>query len=134
MAEIEYRLSPPLGNEALNGLFAAAWHTTDGIDFQPVLQTCLCHVCAYDGERLAGFINVAWDGAFHAFLLNPTVHPDYQRRGVGRELVARAVEAARAAGCDWLHVDYASGLRSFYEACGFEPAAAGVMRLDQGAT
>ena len=34
-----------------------------------------CHslgwVCARDGGGMAGFVNVAWDGAIHAFILSP---------------------------------------------------------------
>ena len=36
----------------------------------------------------------------------------------------------RVGGCEWLHVDFDDELRAFYlDACGFEPAAAGVIRL-----
>jgi hypothetical protein len=37
---------------------------------------------------------------------------------------------ARAAGCEWLHVDFDEELRAFYlDACGFEPTAAGLIHL-----
>ena len=57
------------------------------------------------------------------------MHPDYRLRGIGRELVRRLTQAARDAGCEWLHVDYEASLARFYEACGFSPTAAGVIRL-----
>lgn len=73
---------------------------------------------------------MAWDGAQHAFLLEPTVHPDNQRRGIGVELVRRATEASREAGCEWLHVDYEASLTPFYKACGFTPIeGAALIRL-----
>ncbi len=131
--EIEYRLSPPLSNEALNALFSAGWPSwqtaPDTSDWQPVLVHSLAYVCAFTDDRLVGFANVAWDGRDHAFLLDPRVEPEYRHRGIGRELVRRAAEASWAAGCEWLHVDYEDGLAPFYEACGFSPTAAGVMRL-----
>jgi hypothetical protein len=40
-----------------------------------------------------------------------------------------AAAAAREAGCEWLHVDYEASLTPFYEACGFVPTAAGLIRL-----
>jgi hypothetical protein len=44
--------------------------------------------------------------------------------------VAIAVEESRAAGCEWLHVDFEDHLRSFYfDACGFQPTNAGLVRL-----
>ncbi len=36
----------------------------------------------------------------------------------------------RAAGCDWLHVDFEKDLREFYlGACGFAPTPAGLIAL-----
>jgi ribosomal protein S18 acetylase RimI-like enzyme len=79
---------------------------------------------------LIGFVNVAWDGGDHAFLLDPKVRPDLQRRGIGTELVRVAAEHAREAGCSWLEVDFEEGLAPFYyEACGFAPTQAGLLRL-----
>ncbi|HTL86779.1 MAG TPA: GNAT family N-acetyltransferase, partial [Acidimicrobiia bacterium] len=53
-----------------------------------------------------------------------------RRRGVGKALVAVATTEARAAGCEWLHVDFEDHLRSFYfEACGFSPTNAGLISL-----
>ncbi|MFC6092710.1 GNAT family N-acetyltransferase [Saccharothrix lopnurensis] len=87
-------------------------------------------VCARDGADLVGFVNVAWDGAAHAFVLDTLVAGPVRRRGVGRELVARAVEGARAAGCEWLHVDFDDGLGPFYfDSCGFRPTEAGLIAL-----
>ncbi len=88
-------------------------------------------VCArnHDG-LLVGFVNVAWDGGDHAFLLDTKTRPSHQRRGIGRELVRRAVLGARAAGCEWLHVDFDDDLAPFYfDACGFRPTNAGLIRL-----
>lgn len=96
-----------------------------------MLRHSLAYVCAYDGDRLVGFVYVAWDAGIHAFLLEPTVHPDMRRRGLGTELVRRAAAAARERGCQWLHVDYESHLDGFYKACGFKPTLAGLIRLDE---
>jgi ribosomal protein S18 acetylase RimI-like enzyme len=54
----------------------------------------------------AGFVNVAWDGGDHAFLIDTKVRSDLQRNGIGTELVRIAMEQAKRAGCEWLHVDY----------------------------
>ena len=51
-------------------------------------------------------------------------------RGVGAALVATAAHEARAARCEWLHVDFEEPLRSFYvDACGFKETAAGLIAL-----
>ncbi len=88
-------------------------------------------VTARDGDgRLVGFVNVAWDGGDHAFLIDTKTRIDRQRQGIATAVVARAVDEARAAGCEWLHVDFDDRLAPFYfEACGFRPTAAGLVRL-----
>lgn len=130
---IEYRHSPPLANETLNALFSVGWPSwqsaPDTSDWQPVLKKSLVYICAFDGERLIGFVNVAWDGRDHAFILDTRVDPDFRMRGIGKELVAQAAESARATGCEWLHVDYSPELATFYESCGFNATAAGLMQL-----
>lgn len=79
---------------------------------------------------LAGFVNVAWDGGEHAFLLDTKVSKEYQRRGLATELVRRAARHASASGCEWLHVDFEEHLAPFYlGACGFRPTAAGLIHL-----
>lgn len=87
-------------------------------------------VCARDEGNLVGFVNVAWDGDVHAFILDTLVAGHARRRGVGVALVAAATEHARAAGCEWLHVDFEDHLRGFYfDACGFTPTNAGLIAL-----
>jgi GNAT superfamily N-acetyltransferase len=88
-------------------------------------------VVARDEGELIGFVNVAWDGGVHAFLLDTLVTARVRRRGVGAALVALAVREAGAAGCEWLHVDFDEPhLRAFYlGACGFRPTDAGLVEL-----
>jgi GNAT superfamily N-acetyltransferase len=128
---IEYRDNPPLDGNQLNELFAASWNGHETRDFGPILERSLAYVAAFCEGRPIGFVNVATDGGEHAFLLDTTVHPDFQRQGIGTELVRRAVDLARKAGASWLHVDFEERLSSFYfDACGFKTTKAGLMRLD----
>jgi GNAT superfamily N-acetyltransferase len=79
---------------------------------------------------LVGFVNVAWDGCDHAFLLDTKTRGTWQRRGVGTAVVRHAVRYASDAGCEWLHVDFRPELAAFYfDACGFRPTDAGLIHL-----
>jgi mRNA interferase MazF len=136
---LTYALRPPLSNAAMNALFSAggagagwpSWQKQpDTSDWQPVLERSLVYVGALDGAALVGFVNVAWDGRDHAFLLDTRVHPARRHEGIGRALVAHAAAAARAHGCSVLHVDYAPELTRFYAACGFHATDAGLLALD----
>ena len=126
--EIDIRVDAWPASADLLELMRAGWGA-EASDHAAVLQKSLCHVCAFDGEALVGFVYLAWDGGIHAFVLDPTVRPDYRRRGIGMKLVRRAAEVARERGITWLHVDYEPRLAAFYAACGFVPSAAGIMRL-----
>jgi ribosomal protein S18 acetylase RimI-like enzyme len=84
------------------------------------------------GERLVGFVNVAWDGGDHAFLLDTKTHRNYQRQGIGRQLVGLAAVHAKAAWYEWLHVDFddADRLEPYYfETCGFRSTTPGLIHL-----
>ena len=129
MTTFGFRISPAVTNEELNALFVTAWEHHVASDFSPILSRSLLYICAYDGERLIGFVNLAWDGGIHAFLLDTTVHADYQQRGIGVMLVQKAIEAAQVRGIEWVHVDYEPHLKAFYTRCGFRPTEAGLLNL-----
>jgi GNAT superfamily N-acetyltransferase len=122
-------------NVEVNALHAEAFDhavfESDGWDWNSQVQRhSLGWVCARDDGALVGFVNVAWDGVVHAFVLDTMVASSIRRHGIGTELVAVAVSEARKAGCEWLHVDFEDHLRSFYfEGCGFTPTNAGLIRL-----
>ena len=119
-------------NAELNALHANGFAHRVGDDdwWTRVNRHSLGWVCARRAGALSGFVNVAWDGGVHAFVLDTVVASTVRRRGVGRRLVAHAVDHARAAGCAWLHVDFEDHLRPFYvDACGFRPTDAGVLPL-----
>ncbi|MBN1584532.1 MAG: GNAT family N-acetyltransferase [Anaerolineae bacterium] len=131
MQQIIYRTSPSISNKDLNVLFQASWPDHRWRDFEPILGRSLATLCAYQGERLVGFVNLAWDGGLHAFLLDTTVHPDLRRRGIGTELVRRAADVARQRGIEWLHVDFEPHLTTFYRRCGFQHTEAGLIDLKE---
>ncbi|MEZ2132368.1 MULTISPECIES: GNAT family N-acetyltransferase [unclassified Sinorhizobium] len=113
----------------MNVLWAAAWNEATPRDFSGILSRSLAHVRAYDGDRLIGFVNVAWDGGIHAFILDTCVHPELRRQGIATRLVKEAERVARERGARWLHVDFEENLRAFYQACGFRPTDAGLIKL-----
>jgi ribosomal protein S18 acetylase RimI-like enzyme len=127
--DIAYKLDPFPSEEELEPMWTGAWGSPWTGDLAFILARSLVHAGAYAGDRLVGYVNVAWDGGVHAFLLDTTVDPEFQRRGIARELVRLVTAAARARGADWLHVDYEPHLTGLYESCGFRPTAAGLIDL-----
>ena len=132
---IRYEWRGAFDNAALNALHAQGFgHRVFDEDdwWGQVNRHSLGWVCAYkdDGYELVGFVNVAWDGGVHAFILDTLTDERVRRQGIGRELVAVATREAAAAGCEWLHVDFDEHLSGFYfDACGFAPTPAGLISL-----
>ena len=129
---IDYAWRGQFTNAELNDLHAEAFaHPVLEDDWlTQVERHSLGWVCARDGDDLVGFVNVVWDGGVHAFLVDTIVRLGHRRRGIGRRLVAIAEAEARAARCEWLHVDFDEPLRSFYvDECGFSSTPAGTIDL-----
>src|ERR1700689_1680010 len=131
---ISYEWRGPFENAELNALHAEGFgHRVldDGWRAQ-VPGHSLGWACARDEDGLTGFVNVPWDGGVHAFILDTLVAGHARHQGVGTRLVAVAAGPARAAGCEWLHVDFGDHLAGFYfGACGFAPTNAGLIALHQ---
>lgn len=130
---IVLRRNHPVDKAELNALRAGSWDGGQGgHDWLAVLRHSLGWITAHYGDRLVGFVNVAWDGGDRAFLLDTTTARDLQRQGIGSRLVGEAIELARSAGCQWLHVDSDADLMErFYEPGGFRPTPAGLVNLRQ---
>ena len=127
--DIAYRIDPFPSEEELQPAWRSAWGSPWSGDLALILARSLVHACAYSGDRLIGYVNVAWDGGVHAFLLDTTVDAAFQRRGIARELVRLVTVEACNRGAQWLHVDYEPHLEAFYRACGFRHTAAGLIDL-----
>ncbi|MBV8086344.1 MAG: GNAT family N-acetyltransferase [Chloroflexi bacterium] len=121
---ITYAQRAPVSDADLQSLGKQPWPR-----LPQVLARSFTWITAHDGERLVGFVNVAWDGGVHFFLLDTIVRADCRHRGIGSQLVREAIKACRGQG-DWLHVDSDQALmREFYNPCGFEPTPAGLVSL-----
>ncbi|MGV2127384.1 GNAT family N-acetyltransferase [Agrobacterium vitis] len=123
------RIDPFPSEDELNLLWFKAWSSPDRKEFTSVLLRSLTHIGAYEDDLLVGFVNVAWDGGIHAFILDTCVDPRIRRQGVATRMVVAATSVARERGAKWLHVDFQPNLTSFYRKCGFRHTEAGLMEL-----
>ena len=118
---------PP--DAVLSRLWLKSWGDAGPASWQPVLERSLAHIGAFEDDTLVGFVNVAWDGGIHAFVLDTCVDADFRRQGIATRLVKAAEQAARKRGAQWLHVDFEPHLAEFYRGCGFRATEAGLMAL-----
>ena len=130
---IEWRA--PVNSAEVNRLHADAFehrvYTDDEWPWADHLAERSMGWCTARSEgALVGFLNVVTDGFVHAWIQDVIVASDAQGSGIGRALVDEAVTRTRAAGCEWLHVDFDDDHADFYlRVCGFAPAQAGLIEL-----
>ena len=132
MTDLEFEWRGNFENVEVNRLHAECFdHRLLSDDWWgQVNRFSLGWVCMRSAGTLAGFINVAWDGGVHAFLLDTMVTTTLRKKGHATRLVEEAIKGARNSQCEWLHVDFEPHLCGFYfDACGFRRVDAGLVAL-----
>lgn len=88
------------------------------------------HLCCFDGDRLVGYAAVVGNGVTDAYIQDLMVHPDYQRQGIGHQLMQRTLERLRTEGIYMVSVIYSdAALQKYYEEFGFTTMLCGQMEL-----
>jgi ribosomal protein S18 acetylase RimI-like enzyme len=82
--------------------------------------TRLRHLAAFEGERMVGYSMLADAGNGEARMRQVAVDFGRQRRGIGKALVARSEELARASGFHTMVLHARDAAVPFYEALGYE--------------
>ena len=135
MGDVQYVWRGDFSNAEVNELHADAFeHRTFNEDEWDWVTLCNDHslgwVTARLDGRLVGFVNVLWDGLVHAWVQDEMVSSDTRHRGIGIRLIHATRDAAKEAGCEWLHVDFDDDLKPFYfDAAGFTPTNGGLIDL-----
>ncbi|MBR0790798.1 GNAT family N-acetyltransferase [Bradyrhizobium manausense] len=109
-----YRIAP-LGNKA-------------PADLALVFGNSMFRAVAFDEGRLIGAGRALADGRDCAHLCDVAVHPDYQGRGLGRDLVARLL--ARCRGHRKIILYAVPGKEGFYARLGFRGMATAMAIFD----
>lgn len=86
-------------------------------------------ISAWDGARLIGVARALSDLSYATYLSDLAVHPTYQGRGVGRELVERVAARGGAGAALLLRASPDAG--AYYPRIGFTPLTRGYVRERQ---
>lgn len=75
---------------------------------------------AWDDDRLIGLISAMDDGVMTAYIHYVLVHPDYQHKGIGKQLVEHVKNKYK----DYLRIALIAYTDEvgFYQSCGFQKA------------
>jgi len=123
------RNGPVAGAEVEALRAAVGWDTMAG-EYERILPRVYAHYTVRIHERLVAYMHVISDGIADAFLLDLMVHPGFQRWGIGKALVQRAIADLTADGIRAIQVTFDSRLEGFYRKCGFHIFGGGI--IDNG--
>lgn len=107
--------------EIINLYQSAGW--TNYLERTDILEEAyansLCVLGAYDDDRLIGIIRAVGDGRTIVFVQDIIVLPEYQRRGIGTELLRAVVETYKDVYQIELLTDNTENTKAFYRSVGF---------------
>jgi predicted N-acetyltransferase YhbS len=123
MSSIQYRVGNDLDVNEVIELYEKSTlgerRPTDSPEiFQDMIQNADLIVTAWDGNILIGISRTLTDFAYVAYLADLAVHKDYQRQGIGKELV-RKTRAELKESC-FITLLAAPMADAYYERIGFE--------------
>lgn len=130
--EIQFRDTRDVPRDAVLDLYRAVdWSSANKPE---QLHQALLHshslITAWDGDRLIGLANAISDGFLVVYYPHFVVHPDYHRKGIGQEMMARLMK--RYDGFHQHSVIADKNAVAFYEKCGFERSVCTAMWIYDG--
>ena len=123
---IIYRENAPVAPEALTKLYLdAGWtaYTDYPEKMARLLPGALWHLSAWEGEDCVGLIRCVGDDASILYIQDILVKSSHQRRGIGGQLLERALARFAHIRQTVLLTDNTERNRAFYEALGFRQSS-----------
>jgi GNAT superfamily N-acetyltransferase len=127
---VTYSKEPPEDVHELEALYdALEWNSINlsAAELNTMCRQSWYAVYAYDGQRLAGMGRIISDGVITGVICGLGVHPDYQSRGIGRQILHRLVEhCEKSRVIPQLMCE--EGLEPYYEKLGFQRFTIGMKK------
>ena len=96
-------------------------------DFPAIFDRCNFWAGVRDeNHKLIAFGYVAGMALEHGYMEDIMVHPEYQKKGIGVQLVKALIQESERFGLGIVTVTFDEENANFYEVCGFSPSPGGV--------
>ena len=129
---ILYRDTLDVAKEEVLSLYRAShWSSANKLDqLHQGLINSHSLITAWDVDRLVGLANTISDGFLVVYYSHVVVHPDYRRKGIGREMMTRLMK--RYEGFHQHSILADRNAVGFFEGCGFKQSVCAAMWIYDG--
>lgn len=127
---VTYTSEPPEDFQQLEALYASLGWNSIHLSVTELEMMCLNSwyiVYAFEGQKLVGMGRVISDGVITGVICGLGVHPDYQSRGIGRQILQRLVEHWEKSRV-FPQLMCEEGLEPYYEKLGFQRFTIGMKK------
>lgn len=123
-----YCVNEPVPSKAIADLRqSVGWNRMDTAYQDPMLISYV-HIAVYDGDKLIGYVDSVSNGVTDAYIQDLMIHPDYQGKGIGTELVNRMIAILKSQHIFMISVVFDDALRPFYKHFGFHEMLGGQLQ------
>ncbi len=110
---------------------SVGWNRLESEYGNPVM-TSYFHIAAYENNKMIGYIDCVSNGVTDAYIQDLMVHPAYQGRGIGTELMNKMITHLKDKHIYMISVVYEENLKRFYAQFGFSNMLCGQMESYHG--
>lgn len=96
---------------------SVGWNRMDN-EYKNPLMTSYYHIAVYENDELIGYVDCVSNGVTDAYIQDLMVHPDYQGKGIGTDLMNKMIECLKEKRIYMISVIFEDSLKTFYEKFG----------------
>ena len=122
-----YKYNETVSVKALSNLReAVGWNRMER-EYENPLMTSYYHIAVYEEDELIGYVDCVSNGVTDAYIQDLMVHPDYQGKGLGTELMNQMIAYLKENRIYIISVVFEESLKPFYDRFGFSSMLCGQM-------
>lgn len=122
-----YEYNQTVSVKALSDLReSVGWNRMEN-EYNNPLMTSYYHIAVYDKDKLVGYIDCLSNGVTDAYIQDLMIHPNYQRQGIGTDLMNKMIGYLKEKYIYMISVVFEESLKAFYEKFGFYDMLCGQM-------
>ena len=122
-----YKYNETVSAKALSDLReSVGWNRMED-EYNNPLMTSYYHIAVYEDDKLVGYIDSVSNGVTDAYIQDLMVHPDYQGKGLGTELMNQMIAYLKENRIYIISVVFEESLKPFYDRFGFSSMLCGQM-------